>query len=36
MALLHITEDISEIIIVPDYTAEVKDLIIWNECKFRN
>lgn len=35
MALLHVTEDLSEIILVPDYTNEIKDLIIWNECKYR-
>lgn len=36
MALLHVTENAAETIIVPDYTNEIKDLIIWNECHYIN
>lgn len=33
-ALLHITPEKSEIIQCPDYTNEIKDMIIWNSCNF--
>lgn len=35
MALLHVTEDNAETIVVPDCVNEIKDLIIWNECNYK-
>lgn len=32
-ALLHVTEDVAEILMVPDYTNEIKDMIIYNEFR---
>ena len=31
-ALLHVTENGSEIIQCPDYTKEIRDMIIWQQC----
>jgi len=31
-ALMHVTENGSEILQLQDYTSEIKDMIIWNEC----
>lgn len=35
-ALLHVTEDGVEVIQCPDYTNEIKDMLIWSMCCFRS